>query len=959
LRNLILLLILAPVFALASSFTDSVLIGGSGPADSKAQLDVKSTTKGVLLPRMTTTQQNAITSPTEGLILYDNVLHQLSVYDGVAWQAMFDAGNLTGTVPAGSVPAATTGATGVVFAKNATTHNFVTGITSGTGAITTAQPAFTDISGSVAASQLPNPSSSSLGGVQSAASVSHQWINSISTLGVPSLSQPAFSDISGTASLTTQVTGTLPIANGGTGQTAKQGAFDALSPLTSAGDMLVFASGHNDRVGTVLADVGKAWTSGGGTVPNGWSVLGVAGGGTGFSAYTTGDVLYASGSSALSKLGIGTTGQVLKVSGGVPVWGTASGGTGVNFIVNPDAETDASTWNLYGVAGQNPPGDGSTSVGGPVQSFARTTSTPLTGTGSFLLTHPASNAQGYGVSTDFTIDNASQAKVMNIEFDYQVASGTFAAGSPTTDSDVEIWVYDITNAKLIQPTTYKLSSNSTSPPSHFLANFQTASNSTSYRLIFHFATTATSAFTLKFDTVSVAPSKYTYGTPITDWVTFTPTLTASTTNPTLGSGSVQQGSWRRVGDSIEVEESIVFGTSGTNAGSGNYQLPLPNNLAIDTAKLSAASVRPFLQVALLASGGTGATGNVQFTGTNPQFVLLFVNNTQVTNASPGAWTANDYIKVTYRVPVVGWSSTVQMSDSAPQAVVASRYSLTSNQTGVNPNSTSVKVLFNDSTTSPNFDRQGAFSSGTYTAKFPGIYTITPVVTLSPTNVLANLYQLRVYKNGVFQMVSGATFATAGSQTTITGSPVDLDLKAGDTIDIYLFGAGNNSASTLTILGTTDATFCSVKLTQGPTTIGATESVGALYTGAPPTGTLANTFNTVTYGTRVDDSHLAYSGGTYTVPAPGRYNISAGLGINATYSAGKLADVLIYVNGVALAEGPHVAGGAVTNLFPMVNMTDIKLKAGDLVTIKSFCDATTPTFTSGATVNFFSITRVGL
>lgn len=44
-------------------------------------------------------------------------------------------------------------------------------------------------------------------------------------------------------------------------------------------------------------------------------------GGTGTSTYTTGDVLYASGANTLSKLPIGTSGQVLLVSGGMPSWG--------------------------------------------------------------------------------------------------------------------------------------------------------------------------------------------------------------------------------------------------------------------------------------------------------------------------------------------------------------------------------------------------------------------------------------------------------------------------------------------------------------------------------------------------------------------------------------------------------------------------------------------------------------
>ena len=77
----------------------------------------------------------------------------------------------------------------------------------------------------IASADLPLPTSSSIGGIQSAAAVSHQWINSISTSGVPALSQPDFSDISGTANLTTQVTGTLPVANGGTGVTSLAGTF--------------------------------------------------------------------------------------------------------------------------------------------------------------------------------------------------------------------------------------------------------------------------------------------------------------------------------------------------------------------------------------------------------------------------------------------------------------------------------------------------------------------------------------------------------------------------------------------------------------------------------------------------------------------------------------------------------------------------------------------------------------
>jgi len=48
-------------------------------------------------------------------------------------------------------------------------------------------------------------------------------------------------------------------------------------------------------------------------------------GGTNQTAYSTGDILFASGSNALSKLTIGSSGQLLTVSGGVPAWSTEVG----------------------------------------------------------------------------------------------------------------------------------------------------------------------------------------------------------------------------------------------------------------------------------------------------------------------------------------------------------------------------------------------------------------------------------------------------------------------------------------------------------------------------------------------------------------------------------------------------------------------------------------------------------
>jgi hypothetical protein len=60
-----------------------------------AMLDVKSTTKGVLLPRV----ESDLASPTEGLLYYNNTGHNFRYYDGTAWQnALFgNQWNVNGT----------------------------------------------------------------------------------------------------------------------------------------------------------------------------------------------------------------------------------------------------------------------------------------------------------------------------------------------------------------------------------------------------------------------------------------------------------------------------------------------------------------------------------------------------------------------------------------------------------------------------------------------------------------------------------------------------------------------------------------------------------------------------------------------------------------------------------------------------------------------------------------------
>jgi hypothetical protein len=99
---------------------------------------------------------------------------------------------------------------------------------------------FSDLSGTVAASQLPNPGPSSLGGVESLAPVAHQFLTGISTSGVPSVTQPAIADLSDGATVTL-----LSANNTLTGVDNFTGTFEIGGYAVSLGGALVTTGAGN------------------------------------------------------------------------------------------------------------------------------------------------------------------------------------------------------------------------------------------------------------------------------------------------------------------------------------------------------------------------------------------------------------------------------------------------------------------------------------------------------------------------------------------------------------------------------------------------------------------------------------------------------------------------------------------------------------------------------------------
>lgn len=87
---------IATASVLFSFSQNNVGIGTSTP-NSSAILDITSTNKGLLIPRMTTAQRTAIATPAKGLMVFDTDNNSFWYYNGSAWTA------ITGTGGSGSL----------------------------------------------------------------------------------------------------------------------------------------------------------------------------------------------------------------------------------------------------------------------------------------------------------------------------------------------------------------------------------------------------------------------------------------------------------------------------------------------------------------------------------------------------------------------------------------------------------------------------------------------------------------------------------------------------------------------------------------------------------------------------------------------------------------------------------------------------------------------------------------
>lgn len=570
--------------------------------------------------------------------------------------------------------------------------------------------------------------------------------------------------------------------------------------------------------------------------------------------------------------------------------------------------------------------------------FSVSATDPLRGSKSFIYEQLAPGSadeytEGQGVESDpFTIDEADQGQVISVSCDWLLVSGDMI-GYPNEPgvlgySELSIWFWDVVNNVRIQPTVSHFPGASVGIPNRFVATFQSAINSTQYKMILHQGLRTSNAFQIKLDNFAVGPQFVSMGPAMTDWQAFTPVVTG------LGAGSyVSEGYYRRVGDAVELAVGFVKdGTPGSGGSVVNFLFP--PGMAGDPDKINpqTSNTGPAFKY------DAGSANWVPFTGSVSNGDGLGITN------GGGLLTGSDvdaddrfYIRGT--VPILGWSSNTLMSDNADTRVVVAQ----ATTVGSPAKAADVPWEF----ANVNFDTHGGWiSSSLYRVPVAGFYKLSGSVYTGSTPE-----RISGYKNSVLQATAGVIDSGGNGVFTVT-----IEAKAGD--ELYI--SSETTAGTITVnLGTIN-----IERVSGPAQIAASEKVLAIYqtaTGAAPVG--VSIFDA---DTKVVDTHgLVKRDGLgdwyFECPTPGFYQVSAQaiLEYSTAWLAGQGANFSIWVNGVQ-RRGLAISQtdvDAVNIQIPLNGTARVQCLAGDRISIRiDQNSAGSKPFLAAADWNFIEVSR---
>jgi hypothetical protein len=626
--------------------------------------------------------------------------------------------------------------------------------------------------------------------------------------------------------------------------------------------------------------------------------------------------------------------------------GGGGGGLGINFIDQSTFDYGIGDWVAFADAATSAPtGDGS---GGTPNVTLNRVKPGIQGS-SLRLTKDAANRQGEGFSFTYNVGPGFRTSAMQVRFYYKIYAGSY------TSDALQVWIYDIANASWIQPTSYKIQNHSADSElviAEFQNAYQTGINAGKYRVVFYIAGSDTNAWEMLFDYISVGPPISHVGSAITDWVSYTPTVT----NLTIGNGT-QVAMWKKVGDTVKIKYSLRVGST-TSFTASAPAIPFPSGLSIDTAKYLANDFGgPSSGWAIDVSTGTRYVLVTRLNGSSFSIQSDGVNS-EVVNTVPFNWATGDYLDVSFEAPISGWSSSQIMSSDASTRVVAGSYSRSSGNLTINTTDTDI--------TWANVIRETHSmmntTTGVLTFLVPGEYKINMNLRIDSGGSAATQYTLRTSSTGSGLIPNGlyllASTDIAASKAYNYYPNLQFQARAGDTLKFIATSATNSS----TLIG--DQSFLSVEMLQGPAQIAASESVSASYstntaqsisTGSP---TIVN-FEDLDY-----DSHGSVTTGAswkFTAPISGEYEvIGAIMYDDAALTVDDKFSLSVYKNGSEHRNLEYKEITAtVTQYARIKGSIKVKLLAGDYIDLRTFQNSgSSKTLIAGTIYNYVYVTRVG-